>query len=58
MIGGHFDLSVGAVLGLSSWFVVTFMNQYGIPAPFAFGAALVLAGFLGSSTGSSSSRRG
>jgi simple sugar transport system permease protein len=47
MIGGHFDLSVGAVLGLSSWFVVTLMNQYGIPAPIAFAAALVLAAFLG-----------
>jgi simple sugar transport system permease protein len=47
MIGGHFDLSVGAVLGLSSWFVITLMNQYGVPAPLAFAAALVLAGFLG-----------
>ena len=47
MIGGHFDLSVGAVLGLSSWFTVTLMNQYGVPAPFAFAGALVLAGCLG-----------
>jgi simple sugar transport system permease protein len=47
MIGGHFDLSVGAVLGLSSWFTVTLMNQYGVPAPLAFAGALVLAGCLG-----------
>jgi simple sugar transport system permease protein len=47
MIGGHFDLSVGAVLGLSSWFVVTLMNDYGVPAPLAFAAALVMAGCMG-----------
>lgn len=47
IIGGHFDLSVGAVLGLSSWVVVELMNKHGVPAPAAFAAALVLAGCLG-----------
>jgi simple sugar transport system permease protein len=47
MIGGYFDLSVGAILGLSSWIVVTLMNSYGVPAPIAFVLALALAGCMG-----------
>ena len=46
MIGGHFDLSVGAVLGLTSFFTVTLMRDFGIspymaaPIAIAIGAAL------------------
>ena len=31
MIGGHFDLSVGAVLGLTSYVAVELMRDYGMP---------------------------
>jgi simple sugar transport system permease protein len=47
MIGGYFDLSVGAVLGLTSFAVVSLINDYGLPLPVAFVLALVLAGLLG-----------
>jgi simple sugar transport system permease protein len=47
MIGGHFDLSVGAVLGLTSFFVESLVNDFHVPAVPAFVAALVLAGMLG-----------
>ena len=46
MIGGHFDLSVGAVLGLTSYVTVVLMRDYGVspilaaPAAVAVGAAL------------------
>lgn len=46
MIGGHFDLSVGAVLGLTSFVCVVLMRDYGLspilaaPAAVAVGAAL------------------
>jgi simple sugar transport system permease protein len=46
MIGGHFDLSVGAVLGLTSFVCVSLMRDYGLspivaaPAAAAVGAAL------------------
>ena len=53
MIGGHFDLSVGAVLGLTSYVAVVLMRDYGFPpivaAPItvAVGAALgAVNGFL------------
>jgi len=46
MIGGHFDLSVGAVLGLTSFFVESLVNDFHVPAAPAFVAALVLAGML------------
>jgi simple sugar transport system permease protein len=47
MIGGYFDLSVGAILGLTSWVVVTLMNDYGLAAPIAFVLALAVAGCMG-----------
>jgi simple sugar transport system permease protein len=47
MIGGHFDLSVGAVLGLSSFAVVSLINDYGVPPPIAFVLALLMAAGLG-----------
>ena len=46
MIGGHFDLSVGAVLGLTSYVAVVLMRDFGLsplvaaPAAVAVGAAL------------------
>ena len=46
MIGGHFDLSVGAVLGLTSYVTVVLMRDYEVspilaaPAAVAIGAAL------------------
>src|SRR6188474_1021697 len=46
MIGGHFDLSVGAVLGLTSYVAVVLMRDYAMspllaaPAAVAVGAAL------------------
>lgn len=46
MIGGHFDLSVGAVLGLTSYVAVVLMRDFGLspfiatPAAIAVGAAL------------------
>src|ERR1700704_1400370 len=47
MIGGHFDLSVGAVLGLTSFAVVSLINDYHVPPPLAFLLALIMAGFMG-----------
>jgi simple sugar transport system permease protein len=43
MIGGHFDLSVGAVLGLTSYVAVVLMRDHGVP-PVIAAAAAVLAG--------------
>jgi len=46
MIGGHFDLSVGAVLGLTSYVATVLMRDFGVsplvaaPAAIAAGAAL------------------
>jgi simple sugar transport system permease protein len=33
MIGGHFDLSVRAALGLSSYFAVLLIRDYSVPRP-------------------------
>ena len=41
MIGGHFDLSVGAVLGLTSYIAVALMRDLGIPPIVAAPAAVV-----------------
>ena len=53
MIGGHFDLSVGAVLGLTSYVAVVLMRDYAMspliaaPAAVAVGAALgAINGFM------------
>jgi simple sugar transport system permease protein len=49
MIGGHFDLSVGAVLGLTSYVAVVLMRDFGVhPVPASALAIMVgaLLGFL------------
>jgi simple sugar transport system permease protein len=51
IIGGHFDLSVGAVLGLTSFFVEALINDYQVAPGVAFVVALVLAGALGTING-------
>lgn len=43
MIGGHFDLSVGAVLGLTSYVCVVLMRDFGLP-PIVAGPLAVAAG--------------
>ncbi|QXC52461.1 ABC transporter permease (plasmid) [Agrobacterium salinitolerans] len=47
LIAGHFDLSVGAILGLTSFFVVTLMNDLGLPPVIAIFLAIVGACTLG-----------
>ena len=62
MIGGHFDLSVGAVLGLTSYVAVVLMRDCGMP-PLVAAPAAVAAGAAArrgerrcSSSGSGSTR--
>src|SRR6516165_4765219 len=45
MIGGHFDLSVGAVLGLTSYIVVVLMRDFKVP-PLAAAPTAVASGAL------------
>jgi simple sugar transport system permease protein len=47
MIGGHFDLSVGSVLGLCSFVVVSLMRDFGFSAPLASICALGVGALLG-----------
>src|SRR5439155_24010368 len=47
MIGGHFDLSVGAVLGLTSYVTVVLMRDYGVSPILAAPAALPVGASLG-----------
>jgi simple sugar transport system permease protein len=51
MIGGHFDLSVGAVLGLSSYVAVLLMRDYGMPPVVAGPAAVAVGAALGAING-------
>ena len=51
MIGGHFDLSVGAVLGLTSFVAVTAMRDYGLPPLVATPAAVLVGAGLGAING-------
>jgi simple sugar transport system permease protein len=51
MIGGHFDLSVGAALGLSSYFAVLLMRDYAAPPILAAPAAVVVGAALGALNG-------
>jgi len=51
MIGGHFDLSVGAVLGLTSYVCVLLMRDYGVPSIIAAPAAVIVGGLLGAING-------
>jgi simple sugar transport system permease protein len=51
MIGGHFDLSVGAVLGLTSYVCVVLMRDYGVPPILAAPAAVAAGAVLGAING-------
>src|SRR3954468_247876 len=55
MIGGHFDLSVGAVLGLTSYVAVVLMRNAGMPPLVAAPAAVAAGALLGAVNGSWSS---
>jgi simple sugar transport system permease protein len=47
MIGGHFDLSVGAVLGLTSYVAVILMRDWGLSPLVATPAAIIAGALLG-----------
>jgi simple sugar transport system permease protein len=51
MIGGHFDLSVGAVLGLTSYVSVVLMRDYGMPPIVAAPSAIAVGAGLGAING-------
>ncbi len=51
MIGGHFDLSVGAVLGVTSFVSVALMRDYGVPPIVAAPAAVAVGACLGAVNG-------
>src|SRR5579863_2974376 len=51
MIGGHFDLSVGAVLGLTSYVVTVAMRDGGWPPILAAAAAILVGAALGAING-------
>ncbi len=51
MIGGHFDLSVGAVLGLSSYVAVVLMRDLGLSPLLAAPAAVAAGALLGAVNG-------
>ncbi len=51
MIGGHFDLSVGAVLGLTSYVAVVAMRDYSVPPALATVAAIAVGAALGALNG-------
>lgn len=51
MIGGHFDLSVGAVLGLTSYVCVVLMRDFGFDPITASVATLVVGALLGAING-------
>jgi simple sugar transport system permease protein len=51
MIGGHFDLSAGAVLGLASYVCVLLMRDYGLPSILAALLAVTVGAALGAING-------
>jgi simple sugar transport system permease protein len=51
MIGGHFDLSAGAVLGLASYVCVLLMRDYGLPPILAALLAVAAGAALGAING-------
>ncbi len=51
MIGGHFDLSVGAVLGRTSYVAVILMRDFGLPPLVATPAVLAVGADLGAING-------
>ncbi|WP_051440620.1 ABC transporter permease [Ensifer aridi] len=58
LIAGHFDLSVGAILGLASFFVVTLMNDFGLSPVVAIVLAVIGATLLGLINGILQTRTG
>ena len=51
MIAGHFDLSVGAIVGLTGWAMYYFGNVLGLPPIVTIGSALVFGALLGAVNG-------
>lgn len=51
MIGGHFDLSVGAVLGLTSYVCVVLMRDFGLSPVIAAPVAVAVGALLGGLNG-------
>jgi len=51
MIGGQFDLSIGAVIGLSSFAAAHLTNEYNLPPLAAIAAALAFSAVLGALNG-------
>lgn len=51
MIGGQFDLSIGPVIGLTSFVAVFLTNNLHLPSPVGFACALVFAVLLGAVNG-------
>src|ERR1700737_366063 len=51
MIGGHFDLSVGAVLGLTSYVATVLMRDYAMPSVVATLAAIAVGAAIGAVNG-------
>lgn len=51
MIGGQFDLSIGAVLGLTSYVAVVLMRDWGLPPIVAAPAAVLVGAVLGAING-------
>ena len=47
MIGGHFDLSVGAIVGLSGWAMYLFGQELGLPPAVTVFCSLGLGTMLG-----------
>jgi simple sugar transport system permease protein len=53
MIGGHFDLSVGAVMGLTSYVATVLMRDVGVSPIIAVPAAVAVGAVLGTALSSS-----
>jgi ribose transport system permease protein len=51
LIGGVFDLSIGATLALSGVVAATLIKDYGVPAPLGFALGLVVGGMAGGANG-------
>ena len=51
LIGGVFDLSIGATLALSGVVAATLIKDYGVPAPLGFVLGLVVGGLAGGANG-------
>ncbi|GAA1862414.1 ABC transporter permease [Pseudonocardia ailaonensis] len=51
LVGGRFDVSVGANLGLCSIVTASLMSRFGLPLPLAILGALVVGGLIGALNG-------